>query len=346
MRPGAALWRALAAGDDLPAPAEAWRLRLGDDHARMGRLLAPTTERSSWWPCGKGRECVRRLVDEGATWAAVCVDEDWRCDTATVAPSATVLHALREERLLGALRQGLALGGPPPAPLPGQRAWALGNRAFGATLTRVYYAACADAAVLDAVAIADPPADGVLVVVTTAGVPTDDARELAEERGVDLRPLGGWAALSDDGAVAFDLDELLLRHRFRGVDHPPSLLSRRRRLVLDPARRRVWFDGALMEIPERPLSLLMALARRPGVERNRLDLYPEVWGSEYEDDDLARLRYRTSIRQYRLRLPNELPIETKDGSDAIGGYRLALNQDEIAWWSDPPSQATSQDKRR
>jgi hypothetical protein len=128
----------------------------------------------------------------------VCVDQDWRCDTATVAPAATVLHALREERLLGTLRQGLALGGPPPAPLPGQRARALGNRAFGATLTCVYYAACADAAVLDAVAIADPPADGVLVVVTIAGVPTHDARELAEERCVDLRPLGGWAALNDD----------------------------------------------------------------------------------------------------------------------------------------------------
>ncbi len=352
MNPGARLWRALAAGDDLPAPAVVWDDRLGGDRALLGSHLVPTTTRSSWWPCGKGREdCVRRLVDERDGCAAVCQDEDWRCATTVVSTSATLLHELRVERLLSAVRAGLKLIGAGPATLPGGATWALGSRRFGEALVRYYYAPRPEIAVLDSLAAVEPANSGVTAALVSAGMPDAEAAAVADERGLDLRPLPECATLTARGEVAFNLDAFLLHHRFPGVEEPAALLSDARRLVLDPVRQRAWLDRTLIEFPARmqlPLNLLVALARRPGSLVTRRTLYPEVWGEDYVDTDGARLGYREKVRQHRAALARlgELPISRKEGSDMVGGYRLDLNEESIAWWSDPPQQQTSQRKGR
>jgi len=58
----------------------------GSDRAILGPLLVPTATRSTWWTCDRGRDdCVRRLVDKGARYAAVCADPDWRCPAVALA---------------------------------------------------------------------------------------------------------------------------------------------------------------------------------------------------------------------------------------------------------------------
>lgn len=55
-------------------------------------------------------------------------------------------------------------------------------------------------------------------------------------------------------------------------------------LVVDPLRRLVELDGALLDLTRREFDLLAFLARRPGVVVARKELLAEVWQQSYGDD--------------------------------------------------------------
>jgi hypothetical protein len=337
---GDALWRALAAGADVPAPSSVWDDLLAGDRVMVGPLLVPTARRSTWWNCGKAREdCVRRLVDEGPRYAAVCDDPDWRCPTVTMPPSATFLHEIQRPRLLAALRAGLALTGDGPVDVAGGSTALLGTRALGDATVRAYFAPNPEVTAVNAVAADAGDGRGTLVLVT-AGAPDKVAAALALSRGIDVRPLGAWATLIDGGGVVFDLDGFVLTHRFSGLD-PSTLLSTRKRLILDPVGRRVWLDGKPVAVPRAApyqWNFLIALARRAGKPVLRPALALDVWRDEYAAKAKKYHDFRTYLRQRREDLDKAAtwPISDVRGGDDDGGYQLDLQEHEVAWWSDPP----------
>lgn len=340
MSAGAALWRVLANGDDIPAPSPVWDERLGGDRALAGPLLVPTPRRSTWWNCGKDRQdCVRRLVEEGPRYAAVCDDADWRCRPTTVLPSATFLHEFQRPRLMAALRAGLVLTGDGPVSVPGRSTTLLGTRTFGDATVRAYFAPNPEVTTLNAVA-ANADADGETIVLASAGVPDGAAAALARRRGIDVRPLGEWARLVDGGGIEFDLDGFVVAHRFGGLD-PSTVLSTRKRLILDPVGRRVWLDGKPVAVPRAATyqwNFLIALARRAGKPVLRPTLALDVWMDEYAAKVKKYHDFRTYLRQRREDLDKTArwPISDVRGGDEDGGYRLDFHDHEIAWWSDPP----------
>ncbi len=340
MSAGDALWRALAAGADIPAPSSVWDDRLAGDRAMVGPLLVPTARRSTWWSCGKAREdCVRRLVDEGLRYVAVCDDPDWRCPTVTMLPAATFLHEIQRPRLLAALRVGLALTGNGPVEVAGGSTALLGTRAFGDATVRAYFALNSDVAAVNAVA-ADGGGAGETLVLASAGAPDPAAVALARSRGIDVRPLGFWATLINGGGIAFDLDGFALAHRFGGLD-PSTVLSSRKRLILDPVGRRVWLDGKSVAVPRAApyqWNFLIAVARRAGKPVLRPALALDVWRDEYAAKAKKYHDFRTYLRQRREDLDKvaRWPISDVRGGDDDGGYQLDLQEHEVAWWSDPP----------
>ena len=348
---GHALWRALAAGDTHPAPLAAWEARLGADLARTGELLRPRAARVAWWPCGHGRaDCVRELVDEGPDTAAVCSNPDARCPVARVPHAHAYAYGLDCGAFLGALRVGLALGGAPADALPGSSVVPLGSRRLGEVVVRLHFAPAPSVAVLDAMRASGrhDDEDAVLVLVS-AGTPSESEAAHARERDIDLRPLPAWASLEDGGHVTFNLDAFVLHHRFVGLD-PSTVLSRRVRLIVDPRGERAWFDGVALPFGEKahlPFHLLVALARRPGALVTRERLYPEVWREDYAPSRLST--YGESIRQHSAalrRFAPTLPLTTHAGNDVAGGFSLDLPDDAIGWWSDPVPVPVSRRKSR
>jgi len=79
-------------------------------------------------------------------------------------------------------------------------------------------------------------------------------------------------------------------------------------------------DGHRLDLTGRELSLLAALARRPGRIVSRAELYAVVWGRPYRKDDRSVDVY---IRKLRAKLEDALPewrfIHTHFGF----GYRFA-----------------------
>lgn len=348
MRPGAALWRVLAEGADLLDTAPGWSARLGADRDALGSILVGTTRRAPHWPCGLGRDaCWRRLVEEGDGFVAVCADEDWSCQSEPVRPADAWLYRLDEAAVVGAARAGLGLAGEGQRRLvPGT--WWVGGREFGEVSVGFYLTTDPDRVALDTVT-ADVDADRIeLVVLLAAAEPQREVAALAEARGLDLRPLGTTAELHEGGSLTFDLDDLILRHRFRGLEDPTPLLTRRVRLLLHPIGGRVWLDGKPLLVSSRAKlqwAFLGALAARPGRDVPRRELLPAVY-PEYKKATSGQ-DWNKRLKQVLDELPNApWPIVAVPGRFEDGGYRLELTREEIAWWSDPPMARAARPGRR
>lgn len=348
MKPGASLWRVLAEGADLLDTAPGWVARLGPDHAAVGSMLVGTNRLAGHWPCGLGRDgCWRRLVGEGATLMAVCADEDWSCQPEPVRRADAWLHRLDHGAIVAAVRVGLGLAGEGARRLvPG--IWRAGGRDFGGVSVGVYFAMEADRAALDAVtADADPEALE-LVVLLAAAEPDPATQALARERGIDVRPLAAMAELRDGGGIAFDLDDFVIEHRFRGLEDPIPLLSDRIRCLLHPLGGVVWLNRAAVPVSKGkklPWALLAALAAHPGRDLLRKDLFPLVFPNYGEHNKWQTWDKR--LKDVRDELPDApWPISAVPGGFEDGGYRLDLSQEEVAWWSDRPEARPAKPGRR
>lgn len=342
------LWRALAEGADLPDTRPGWMARLGPDFDTLGPLLEGSTHRAGHWPCGLGLDyCWRRLVEEGDGFLAVCVDEDRFCKPDPVRRADAWLYNLNADGVVASIRIGLQLAGADSRRLlPG--AWWLGSREFGEVTVGFYLATNPERDLLDAVTAEVEPGVHGQVILLAATEPNTTVCLLAWERGIDMRPLPPMAELREGGMCAFDLDDLLLHHRFRGLEDPTPLLTHRIRLLLHPAGGRVWLDRKPLELRSSSTlawAFLDALARRPGRDVLRGELLPLVY-EEYTPANSGQ-GWDIKLRQVRSQLPKApWPMEAISGDFFSGGYRLNLTADQIAWWSDlPPKRGQNKAKR-
>jgi two-component system response regulator QseB len=124
---------------------------------------------------------------------------------------------------------------------------------------------------------------------------------------------------ADDYLVKpFDLDELLARARavIRRHEGRPSPERSYGALAIDPARRRVTFRGAPVELSGREFAVLEALMKEPGsvVSRDKLEDAVYGWGEEVESNSIE-----VHLHHLRRKLAPEL-IRNVRGV----GYRIAL----------------------
>jgi two-component system OmpR family response regulator len=118
----------------------------------------------------------------------------------------------------------------------------------------------------------------------------------------------------------FQLPELLARLRALARREPlsrPAVLEVGD-LRLDPATRRVWRDGTLVELSTKCFALLLEFMRQPGVMLSRYHLLEAAWDGDYEN--------RSNVVDQHVRLLRERidrPFE-RDTIETIrgGGYRL------------------------
>ncbi|MGH2967360.1 MAG: response regulator transcription factor [Solirubrobacterales bacterium] len=129
----------------------------------------------------------------------------------------------------------------------------------------------------------------------------------------------------DDGAddyltKPFELDELTARLRALARREPvqrPTALEAGS-LRLDLASRRVWRDGVEIKLIGKPLALLEAFMRQPGVVLSRFDLLEAAWDLAYENRSNVVDQHIRALRE-RIDLPfGTRSIETIRGQ----GYRL------------------------
>jgi two-component system response regulator QseB len=123
---------------------------------------------------------------------------------------------------------------------------------------------------------------------------------------------------ADDYLVKpFDLDELLARARavIRRHEGRPSPERSYGALTVDPARRRVTFRGAPVELSGREFAVLEALMKEPGsvVSRDKLEDAVYGWGEEVESNSIE-----VHLHHLRRKLSAEL-IRNVRGV----GYRIA-----------------------
>jgi len=114
----------------------------------------------------------------------------------------------------------------------------------------------------------------------------------------------------------FDLDELAARLRAvarRGHGRAaPALVCGL--LKLDPAKREVTMDGALIALSRREFAVLEALMERPGVVLSREDLQEKLYGWL---DEVESNAVEVHVHKLRAKLGKEM-VETVRGV----GYRL------------------------
>ncbi len=330
-----------------------WEARLGGEFPRARPLLAETGDTTATWACGREREGCARLVQQyDDDLAAACGATFDRCARVTLEPRDLVLWRLDERRVFGALRRALRLDGDGRAPdrlVPA--AVPLGQRVVSGVPIQFYATRQADAALCAEVAAADACDDEGLAVLLAYRAPDAGVVERARARGLNLVDLSGAAALLDAGELDVDLDDLYHEHRERFVGADPStLLSPRKRLIIDYEGGRVWLDGELVHDRWRsdlPFRLLVALARRPGVLVTRRRLYAEMWENGW--DRSTHDQYASLIRPHRGAIDERVRalLTATPGNDDQGGWTLALPPEAVELWSEPtPFTPPNQQRKR
>ena len=319
-----------------------WEARLGDEFPKARPLLAETGDSAATWICGRERDgCARMVQRYDDELAASCGATFDRCPRVALEPRDLVLWRLDERRVVGALRRALRLDGERGAPdrlVPA--AVPLGLRVVDGVPFRFYATRHADAALCAEVVAADARDDEGLPVLLAYRVTEAGVIDHARARGLNVVDLSGAAALGDAGELDVDLDDLYHEHRerFVGVD-PSTLLSTRKRLIIDYAGGRVWLDGELVHDRWRsdlPFRLLVALARRPGVLVTRRLLYAEMWENGW--DRSTHEQYASLIRTHRGSIDERVRglITATAGNDDQGGWTLSLSSNAVELWSVPP----------
>jgi hypothetical protein len=151
---------------------------------------------------------------------------------------------------------------------------------------------------------------------------------------------GRWRSCAIGGSLTFDLNGLVLHHRFRGLEDPTPLLSGRVRLLLDPLGRRVWLDGERIDVPqkaENQWNLLVALAQRPGALLARPGAYQVVFPEDYLPRRINDFDWKKRLGDIwrDLKKHARWPVTLTPGDYQHGGYTLNLAKDEVAWWTEP-----------
>jgi two-component system OmpR family response regulator len=137
---------------------------------------------------------------------------------------------------------------------------------------------------------------------------------------LDDRVAGLDGGADDYLTKPFELKELAARLRalIRRDPAPRPNALRVGSLRLDPASRRVWRGEVEIELAEKPLMLLEAFMRRPGVALTRLELLESAWDHAYENRSNVVDQHVRALRD-RIDRPFGLEsIETVRGR----GYRL------------------------
>ncbi len=331
-----------------------WEREFADEFPRVQPLLSETGTAAETWTCGHGREGCARLVhryEEGPM--AACGSDFDRCARVPVEARDLALWRLDERGVIGALRAAVRLDaeGTAPGRIAPPASW-LGERLVGGVALRFYLARRADGALCAEVAAADGQADDGVPILLAYTVADFGVAERARARGVNLVELAVSAALLEGGAIDVDLDAVFHEHRrrFVGLD-PSTVLSPRKRLIIDYDGGRVWFDGARVRDEWRegkPFRLLVALARHPGVMVNRRRLYAAIW--EEGSDRRTHDQYAGLIRPLRTAIGpwSKALILSTAGNDDQGGWKLDLRPEEVELWSEPPAfqQPVQQRKRR
>jgi len=145
------------------------------------------------------------------------------------------------------------------------------------------------------------------------------ARDAVEDR------VGGLDAGADDYLTKpFAFAELLARLRAvarRGAAERPAELAVGD-LRLDPATRRVWRDGAEIDLSPKEFALLETFMRRPGRVLSRFELLEHAWDYEYENRSNVIDVYVRYLREKIDRPFKRSSLETVRGV----GYRLRTDE--------------------
>ena len=327
-----------------------WRARLGGDVVAQLRRCGLFVERSlragDTYPCPTpgGMGCPRQIVEFDGELVAICQHDPEGCDDLDLADQDAVALSMTPLSVRRALAAALALDriASEPAP-PAHRPLRLGTRRFGEVEVVFWFASRLQWSEhrdwLELQIARDRPRHLVLVL---------PSREAVEQPVVDQARTMDASLLFLDEELSVptwcvDLSRIVLERRFPGVD-PGVLLGQRYALVLDPEGRRHWFDGELLAGLERRSSaarFLEALAAAAGQVVSRHELCGELWPDEYGGKGWTTINWDRRLRDQRRSLSavpraDSLPIETKaHADDTVGGYRLALHDHQIAWWSTP-----------
>ena len=352
------LWAALSSVPSLEARQDQWEEILGPVLPRVRQYLSGTGRQALSWPCDDpSGSCWRYLVShDPGDIVGVCHESPKRCPTIPLSKSQLAVHQFDLGRLLDDLRLALHLEGGPTNALPRLPEEApLGRHRFGSVSVEFFWSRSWDSARLLALAKnaeeRDPSSSKVIVLPDDAGLDPVVPRLLGSaSSSVEVVRLGELIELGPDG-VRFRLADFVLRRRFRGVA-PPRYLYPRYLLILDPARQRYWLGPKQIDYSGKARigpALLMALARRSGEVVSNDDLYaagwPELWGSaDTTREDLnPRLRDQKSDLDGRLQkaaygvagLPSQVLLNVPGRTEADGAYRLDIDPDRVAWWSEP-----------
>lgn len=328
-------------------PRAEMRRAIGEDAVRE-LLAARWLERAPLepgdrYPCPSrsGPGCPRQVVSEGGRLVAVCGSAVPDCGDVQLDGADAEKLGLSRSGWASALTRLLELVGA-EASCPGEPA-RLGERRIGSACVAFYLAVPAAPvleASMDALCERESGRRMVLVVVRRRFVP---AGELDGWRRRRVAVLALDETVQAQAGMRMDLAELVRAERFPGVD-PGRWLTPRYPLVLDPQGGRYWYLGRVLPLERRPrtAALLCALAARAGEAVTRDDLCRWIWADSYGGKGTLDASWDRRIRDHKKILAELLggagapppPIEAvAHGSDVVGGYRLAISADRVAWWS-------------
>ena len=179
---------------------------------------------------------------------------------------------IEDDAMIGrALRQGLVQAGFVVD-------WVTDGREAELSLAHGVY----DLAVLD---LGLPKVDGMALLASLREAGNSMPVLIASARDTVRDRIAGLEAGADDYVLKpFDLDELVARvrallRRHAGSGSPVLKIGT---LVLDPARKSVTQDGALIDLSAKEFAVLEALMQRPGTVLSRAKLEESVYGWHQE----------------------------------------------------------------
>ena len=295
-------------------PEEAWRASLGTAYEPLvdAGALVPLRARAQAAPhepfAGRALVAIPLAHERGAWWGT---SEDPSIAAVTLTDPQLASIALVPDALGFALQTRLGLSGPRPS-LDTHGMLDIGHRALRRGAVRVFLVLRAPGSQPNALALAErarraaAPDTPVLLVprgrTTATGLAEAELLDLAGDLRSELRAIVRAAGLGDH----VELRDLA----------PPGA-----RLVVCCSTQRVWWDGALVELPDGPYALVLALAQQRGQVLGTSELGTRI--SKRADPDvtarqtrasLAKLLARAGIadewietvgrRGYRLRVPS------------------------------------------
>ncbi len=323
-------------------PVAEWRSELGADSVaalrRAGFFEVRGLDEGDWFPCPSpfGDGCPRRVVRFGDRLTAVCGQAVEQCLDVPIPEADAQVLAVTPHSLRAALAGPARLEVRSDEAARGGRA-RLGERRFGEGRAALWYAPWLRGAAaedwVEVVAARERRVDAVGVLVPrAASVGTGVLARLRDLRVTPL-PLEDVVRIDGEG-VSVDLADLVLQHRFPGVELGVELYPRFD-LVIEPATGGFWWKGRPLPTLKRrriAASMLIALAERPGELVTRDELCRAMWPDEYGARGSHERDWDRMVKQQKRLLVMALEEDRGEdqplveavaaGSDLDGGCRL------------------------